>query len=173
MPKGETFNVQVHGLDVLQAKLDSRRFMGPVRQELIERAADAAHKKAREAAKPHPADKGTLGRAIELHFENKGNTARISPPPQVAGLAFTIEEGRRPGGRPPYRKLKAWMISHNIIPEGKGTSAQVQALRSDIRHHGTKGVHFMQQAAELADHTMKQRIPPTERAIKTKWDGPR
>ena len=163
------FEVDVVGLDALRLRLRERRFLSPTRDFLRE-LGRVAQKTAQRAAKPHPADKGTLGRSILLDFALDGSSARVAPAPRIAGIAFTIEEGRRPGRRPPYGPIKRWMISHGIIPAGRGTSKQVQELREEIKAHGTRGVHFMAQAEKAIDKAMHDGIPKTEQEIRALWD---
>jgi len=163
------FEVQVVGLDQLRLRLREGRLLAPTRSFLQE-LGRVGQKTAQRAARPHPADKGTLGRAILLDFALDGSSARVAPAPSVRGIAFTIEEGRRPGRRPPYGPIKRWMISHGIIPEGRGTSKQVQAVREEIKAQGTRGVHFMAQAREAVDKAMHSGIPKTEQEIRALWD---
>ena len=163
------FEVQFVGLEALRARLRDKHFLKPTRTFLHE-LGRVGQKTAQRAAKPHPADKGTLGRAILLDFALDGSSARVSPAPRIAGIAFTIEEGRRPGRRPPYGPIKRWMISHGIIPAGRGTSKQVQAVREEIKAQGTRGVHFMAQAEKAVNKAMHDGIPKTEQEIKALWD---
>jgi len=163
------FEVDVLGLDALRLRLREKRFLSPTR-DFLKELGRVAQKTAQRAAKPHPADKGTLGRAILLDFALDGSSARVAPAPRYAGIAFTIEEGRSPGRRPPYGPIKRWMISHGIIPEGRGTSEQVQELREEIKAHGTRGVHFMAQAEETTEKAMHEGIPKTEQEIRALWD---
>jgi len=163
------FEVEVFGLDALRLKLRDGRLLQPTRAFLGElgRVGQAT---AQRASKPHPADKGTLGRGILLDIALNGWSARVAPASSIAGIAFTVEEGRRPGRRPPYGPIKRWLISHGIIPEGRGTSKRVQEVREEIKLHGTRGVHFMAQAKETVEKAMRTGVPKTEQEIKTLWD---
>ena len=163
------FEVQFVGLEALRARLRDKHFLKPTRTFLHE-LGRVGQKTAQRAAKPHPADKGTLGRAILLDFALDGSSARVAPAPRYAGIAFTIEEGRRPGRRPPYGPIKRWMISHGIIPAGRGTSKRVQEIREEIKARGTRGVHFMAQAEKAVDKAMHDGIPKTEQEIRALWD---
>jgi hypothetical protein len=172
MPQSKTqFEVEIIGLDALRMKLREGRFLSPTR-DFLKELGRVAQKTAQRAAKPHPADKGTLGRAILLDFALDGSSARVAPAPAYRGIAFTIEEGRRPGRRPPHGPIKRWMISHGIIPEGrgKGISQRVKDLREEIKLHGTRGVHFMAQAEKAVNKAMHEGIPKTEQEIKALWD---
>ena len=164
------FEAEVSGVDVLRERLRNPRFLFQSTRHLIEGAGIAARKTAQRAAKPHPADKGTLGRAVRLEVSPNGLQATVDIARSVSGIAFTIEEGRRPGRRPPYGPIKRWMISHGIISAGRGTSKQVQALREDVKARGTRGVHFMAQARDVANTVLRQGVPKTEQEIKALWD---
>ena len=163
------FMVQVVGLDALRLKLREGRLLKPSRSFLQE-LGRVGQKTAQRAAKPHPADKGTLGRAILLDFALDGSSARVAPAPRIAGIAFTIEEGRRPGRRPPYGPIKRWMISHGIISGARGDSKKVRYMQEDIKLRGTRGIHFMQQAEDMANKVLKGNVPRTEKEIKALWD---
>lgn len=158
MARGRTFDVEVRGLDELRRRLESRRLLSPVRKEIIEEAGKAGKAKAIEAAKPHAADKGSLGRAVRLRVEDGGNKAIVDVAPQVAGIAFVIEEGRRPGRAPPLRVLKAWADSHGI-------PTPPRELQQAIRAQGTRGIHFMRQAQEEAEKVVRGQVPAAERGV--------
>jgi len=136
----KTFEVEVHGLDVLKAKLDSKRFLGPVREELIAHAAKVGTKVAEEKSKGQRGTKGFKGR-IETTFDSNGLVAHVFPQRSIGGIPFVIEEGRRPGRRPPYRGIKKWL-------GGSASRDAIEGVRRDIMAHGTKGVHYMAQAQE-------------------------
>lgn len=165
------FDIEVTGGDkIAQALRDRTLFMAPVERRMIRAAGVAGEKTARRAAKPHAQDKGTLGRAVRLDFRDSGETAVVDIARSVVGIAQTIEEGRRPGRRPPYRAIKAWAESHGVIPVGRGNSRHVQELREKIARSGTRGVHFMREAAEVADRVIHDGIPPAETDIATLWE---
>lgn len=157
-----TFSVQVTGIDELRLRLNSKRLLGPVRKELIEGAARVAQRTAQRAAKPHAADKGTLGR--HLHIERDGPlTLAMRPTRRIVGIANVIEGGRRPGKAPPLRAIKAWAVAHGI-------PTAPRELQKTIRARGTRGVHFMQQAQDAADKAVKAGIPITEREIEAAFN---
>ena len=164
------FEVEVSGADALGEMLRSKAFLSSPTRRLIEYAGRAAWRTAQRAAKPHPADKGTIGRAIRFDILPGGMAARVDIARGVTSIALTIEEGRRPGRRPPYGPIKRWMISHGIIPEGRGTSKQIQEMREEIKAQGTRGVHFMQQAEVIANKVLEGDVPRTEQEIKALWD---
>jgi hypothetical protein len=163
--------VRVDGADQLRHALREKAFLWPpVRRKLIAGAGQAAHKTSQRAAKPHAADKGTLGRNILLEFEDKGLTARVFPARRITGLAVTIEEGRRPGRRPPYGGIKAWMLSHGLISGGRGDSKLIQMMRERIRQSGTRGVGYMAEGAKAAEKVLQQGVPQTEAEVRALWE---
>ena len=163
------FEVQFVGLEALRARLRDKHFLKPTRTFLHE-LGRVGQKTAQRAAKPHPADKGTLGRAILLDFALDGSSARVAPASRYAGIAFTIEEGRSPGRRPPYGPIKRWMISHGIITGARGEGKRVREVQEEIKLHGTRGVHFMAQAEQAVNKAMHDGIPKTEQEIRALWD---
>lgn len=166
---GQTFTVRTEGLDLLHQRLDSRRLLRPTK-DFIERAGTAAHRTAQRAAKPHPGDKGTLGRAITIEFSDGGKTATVAPIKRIMGIANTIEEGRRPGRRPPYKPIKMWLSRHGAAVDVRGGSKIVRQVRDTIRAEGTKGVHFMAQAEEVAQRALRDGVPETEHDIRNMWE---
>ena len=131
------------GLEKLQQKL--KRALEPVEQALAN-LADFVRGEAERQAKPHAADKGTLGRAVKVSFSGAGValSATVAPPRATMGLAYTIEEGRRPGKQPPSASIGRWAKAHGIA-----TNAWV--LVKLIKERGTKGIHFMAGAAEAGE----------------------
>ncbi len=166
---GVHFVVDVRGLDQLHARLQPGRLLQPTKR-FIHDLAEMAQRTAQRAAKPHPADKGTLGRAISIEFDSSGDVAKVSPARNIAGIAFTIEEGRRPGRRPPYTPIKRWLLSHGIISGARGESRKIQFIREEIKMRGTRGVHFMAQAAEVTQRALREGIPRTEAEIHAAWE---
>jgi len=165
----KTLTVEAHGLPALHAKLRDGRLFKPT-SDFLGDLGRTGQKTAQRASKPHPADKGTLGRFVLLDIDK--DKARVHMAGSIANVAFTIEEGRRPGRRPPYTPIKKWAIAHGIIPDAKGNSAAVKELREDIKNRGTQGIHFMLQAQETVDKALHTGIPKTEHEIKKIWDRP-
>ncbi|KPJ64877.1 hypothetical protein AMK68_00135 [candidate division KD3-62 bacterium DG_56] len=163
MPASTT-TVQVRGLDALHQRLQSGYLFKPVKSRLIEGAGKAAHKTAQRASKGQ-AGRGTLGRQIHVDFLHRGLVARVRPTQRVAGIAFTIEYGRRPGKRPPYRALKQWA-------QRAGIPTPVRALQEEIKMRGTKGVGYMKAAEEAANEVIRTGIRHTEAEIKALWNRP-
>jgi len=163
--------VKVEGMDLFRQRLDSRRLLRPTR-DYIEQVGKAAHRTAQRAAKPHAADKGTLGRYITVEISDGGKTATVAPIRRIVGVAQTIEEGRRPGRRPPYTPIKRWMLSHGLISGAPGESNLVRVMQGRIKSVGTKGVYFMRTASEAAEKALKDGLPETEEQIRKLWDRP-
>lgn len=150
-------------------KLQNDIGLGPGR-EMVKSVGLVTQRTAQRAAKPHAADKGTLGQRLLMTISDGGLTATVEPHASIAGLAFTINYGRRSGKRPPYGPIKRWLESHGYIPLGKGNSKFVQAVRDDIRARGTRGVLFMETAIKAMESTLKGEIPKTEREIQAAWE---
>lgn len=164
--------VITRGFDKVAARMNRSLWAEPATRHLLQGAGRVVQKTAQRAAKPHSGDKGTLGRAIILEVSSVYLEATVAPTRSVMGVAYTIEHGRRPGRRPPYRPIKAWMISHGLVTGARGDSKKVQQMRERMRLVGTKGVGFMEAGAVAGDQALKQGIPATEREIKTLWDRP-
>ena len=171
MAVSKQLTVRVVGLDALRLKLREGTVFTPARSFLKD-LARVGQKTAQRAAKPHPVDKGTLGKAILLDFALDGKSARIMPARSIIGLANVLEAGRRPGKRPPYGPIKRWMLSHGIITGVRGDGKKVQAMREDIKAHGTRGIYFMEAAQESINLAVRFGIPKTEREIKAIWNRP-
>jgi hypothetical protein len=167
--QSKQLTVSVVGLDALRLKLREGTVFTPARS-FLKGLGRVGQKTAQRAAKPHPADKGSLGRAILLDFALDGSSARIKPARSIIGIANTLEGGRRPGKRPPYGPIKRWMISHGIITGARGEGKKVQEMREDIKAKGTRGIYFMQAAQDAVNLAMHAGIPKTERGIKALWD---
>lgn len=165
---GQTFGVEVHGLQALQAKLRDGRLLKPTK-EFIEDLGKTARKTAQHESLGRGGKKG-FGKFIFLDIEQGGNLARVSVKGSVAGIANTVEEGRRPGRRPPYTPIKKWAIAAGIVPDAKGNSAAVKQLRENIKDRGTEGVHFMRKAQEVTDDALRHGVPKTENEIRKLWD---
>lgn len=134
----------------------------PVKKDLIEPAAKAGKKEADEKSKGRYGRKG-LGRRTHIRFEQDGMLARVAVDSQISGIAWAMEEGRRPGRRPPYRPIKAWK-------EATPITMTVRELQESIKVHGTQGLHYMRDAAQVADDTLRGRVAPTERALEHQWN---
>ncbi len=138
-----TVKVDVTGVEKLQAKL--QRALDPVERGLAH-LADYIREEAKRRAKPHPWNKGTLGNAIKVSFQGSGIalSATVAPPKATLGIAYTIEEGRRPGKPPPLKAIKRWADAGGIL-------TNPWLLREHIKEFGTKGIHFMAGAAEAGE----------------------
>lgn len=163
------FAVELKGLDQLHERLKPGRLLAPTKV-FIRQLAETAQRTAQRAAKPHSADKGTIGRQLLLEYSSDGQVARLYPNQRIANIAQTIEEGRKPGKRPPYGPIKRWAIAHGFVPNAKGNSKMVHQIREEIMHAGTRGVHFMKTAQDTTEQAMRTGIPQTENEIHAAWE---
>lgn len=133
------FVVEVEGVESLVRKLE--RVPTAVRP-MLEEAAKFAHGKAKEYAKPHPVDKGTIADKVKFKIAPGAVPleAFVFPAKQVMGIALTLEEGRRPGKRPPAATIERWARRHGIAENG-------WVLAQRIAQRGTKGVKMFERAA--------------------------
>ena len=157
----KTFEVEVRGLDVLRAKLSQGRIFGPVKEEIIKRAAKEGQETAEEESKGRFGTKGFKGR-MATTFEQDGLIARVQPHGNVRGIAGVVEVGRRPGKAPPLRALKSWAARAGIT--------DIRDLQARIRAGGTRGVGFMEAGSKAADKAINSGVPRAEREIKGQWN---
>jgi hypothetical protein len=153
--------VQVQGMEKLQAKL--KQALEPV-EEGLAKLADYIRGEAKTRAKPHAADKGTLGNVIKVSFAGKGMalSATVAPPKSVVGIALSVEEGRRPGRPPPVRAIGRWAKAHGI-------ATKPWLLAQDIKRRGTKGIHFMAGAAEAGEKKAHDLCKSAALKIEQNW----
>lgn len=164
MARAPAFSARLEGLDTLRQRLRPGYLLKPVRKNLIESAGNAARKTAQRAAKGQ-AGTGRLGRHILVDFQDKGMTAVVMPTRTIAGIAFVINYGRRPGRRPPYRALKRWA-------DRAGIPTKIRDLQEDIKLRGTKGLEYMEAAENAANIVLRTGIPATDREIRALWKRP-
>jgi hypothetical protein len=156
-----TFDVEVRGLDVLRAKLQTGRIFGPVKQEIIQRAAKEGQETAEEESKGRFGTKGFKGR-MATTFEQGGLIARVQPHGNVRGIARVVEFGRKPGRAPPIRTLKPWAARAGIT--------DIRDLQARIRAGGTRGVGFMEAGSKAADKAIRSGVPRAEREIEADFN---
>jgi hypothetical protein len=156
--------VEVQGLVELRRKLD--RATEPV-GDLIREAGEFAQKKTAEYAKPHPADKGTLGQGITLAL--KGTPipleAYVRPNRRIAGIAATVEEGRPPGKRPSVDAIERWAWAHGYLARGK----RGWKLAQQIAERGTKGVKMFERAAVDTERKIAELVGNAAKAIEARF----
>jgi hypothetical protein len=155
--------VEVQGVEKLKAKLG--RALEPI-EEGLGKLAQYIREEAKRRAKPHSWNKGTLGNAIKVSFAGKGMTlsATVAPPKAVMGIAYTIEEGRRPGRPPPVRAIKRWA-------DAGGIKTKPWLLVQDIKRRGTRGIHFMAGAAEAGEKKAHELCKTAAAAIERKFSS--
>ncbi len=161
------FSVSVRGHKKIARELGE--VMDPVRdgvKDLIE----FMEEEAEGFAKPHPGDTGKLAQAVKSELAPPGRppggkvflaTGRGSG--SASGLARTIEEGRRPGGKmPPVRGVKRWMRGH-------GMRGNPFRLARAMQQKGTEGVKFMERAAEKGEKEARRILKDVAAEIERKW----
>jgi len=159
--------IEVQGIEKLKAKLG--RALGPVEMGLTQ-LAQYIHNEVRRRAKPHAADKGTLGNATKVEFAGKGMSlsAKVYFPSdnmgarRTQGIAMTVEEGRSPGTPPPVKAIKRWAVAHGI-------TTNPWLLAQLIGKKGTKGIHFMAGAAEAGEKKAHELCKSAAVAIERKF----
>jgi len=134
------------------------KLKGPIRpwvKGFILRGRNTARKKSH----PHPGDTEMLANAIG---------SRVSPGemPESARIftnlpeAVRIDQGRLPGGRRLSGfAVKEWAARHGI-PKSQGW-----ILAKQFQTRGTKGVHFMEQAAEHLVEILPEELAKATREI--------
>jgi hypothetical protein len=153
-------SVEVEGVQRLTRKLE--HVLDPLQPELVVlvRGIEA---KAREFAKPHAVDKGTLGYTVKSEIAPQGRAlyelARVYT---RSGIAQTVEEGRRPGKPPPVKAIARWAVLH-------GVSTKAWHLVQDIRQRGTRGVFFMSRAAEWGEREVERTMRNIALEIRRRW----
>lgn len=158
-----TLIVEVQGLDKLVGKLG--HVTDPV-GTLVKTAAEFAHKKVKEYAKPHPVDKGTLAAGMQFELAGQGTSlhARVFPAKAIGGIALTVEEGRRGGKPPPIASIERWGVAHDFIVKGQGYQ-----LQQKIRAAGTKGVKMFERAAKETDKALPGMVEATKKKVEQDW----
>jgi hypothetical protein len=162
----KTFDVELRGMDVLRQRLDTRRILGPVKEEMI----DESSKKGLETAIREfkgRAGTGGIARTVRRALEQDGLIARIDVPSAVARKALSIEEGRPPGKNVPYTPLTAWAGRAGMQTDRQS----IRELRARIKGSGTPGLHAMEKAKDVAEHTLHSRQPQTERRIERDFNA--
>lgn len=165
---GQSVSVTVIGGETIAAQL--RAVPSSVRP-LFESAAKFGREEMAKRAKPHPADKGTLAEAVTYELSGGGVAlhARVGiigrghgMRSSLGGLAPTVNYGRRPGRPPSIKRIKAFLKSH-----GYDMNPRVKQMM--IARGGTKGVLFLEGAAEALGKKLPELIREMEREIEAKW----
>jgi hypothetical protein len=161
-PSGIT--VTVEGLDALKRKLGGAT--EPI-GGIVREAGIFAREKTAQYAKPHAADKGTLGAGITLKLGAGAVPleATIAPNSRIAGIAATVEEGRPPGKRPSVDRIERWAWAHGYLPRG----SRGWKLAQQIAQRGTKGVKMFEHAAKDTEGKLKELIGKAAREIETRF----
>lgn len=160
--------VTVQGADELRIKLG--RTLQPVEKAIAELAA-YVNTEAKRRAKPHAADKGTLGNVIATSLSGGGANikAEVYVPYEshVQGIAWSIEEGRPPDKRPSLARIAVWAFRHGYL--ANDDLAGVYRLAQRIKSQGTKGVYFMRDAAEAGTKKAQETMANLKIQIEEMW----
>jgi len=152
-----SITVTVKGLEELQRKLADtpkplKRMMFRVRGHLL--------KAAKEGAKPHPGDKGTLANTIKGSVTGTG-VALTSRTFTSNPIAQDVEKGRS-GSHMGVGQAILFKKRH------PGVSLTVRQL---IKLRKTRGVHFMEKAAEDTAAKLPEFIRNTEAQIEREFNS--
>ena len=159
-------SIDVRGAAKIRRELDE--VMDPIRPaigEIVEFIEDAAE----GFAKPHPGDTGKLAQAIKSSLAPVGRplSGKVflgsgKGSGSASGLAATIEVGRSPGKMPPVRGVKRWMGKH-------GMHGNPFRLAKAMQRKGTKGVKFMERAAEKGEEEAPRILDKAAAEIERNW----
>lgn len=153
--------VKVFGSEELHFKL-TEGVPKPVKRMMFH-IRGAALKAAKEEAKPHAVDKGTLANSIKgaartARIENLSARIWTNLP-----VAVQAEEGRKPGNPPSLAATKRWAKRHGI-------STHPAMLRKQMKKRGTRGIHFMEKAGDKTRGRLSEFIAEAEAGIKAEWN---
>jgi hypothetical protein len=161
---GSGIVVTIEGVEALQRKLHGAT--EPI-GGIVREAGQFARDKTAQYAKPHAADKGTLGQGITLKL-SAGVVpleAVIAPNSRIAGIAQTVEEGRPPGHRPSVARIERWAWAHGYLPR----TSRGWKLAQKIAREGTKGVFMFRHGAKDTEAKIKELVGKAARAIERKF----
>jgi hypothetical protein len=161
---GSGIVVTVEGVEALQRKLHGAT--EPI-GGIVREAGQFARDKTAQYAKPHAADKGTLGQGITLKL-SAGVVpleAVIAPNRRIMGIAVTVEEGRRPGKAPPTKAIGRWAKAHGYL----NPPMTAWLLAQKIKREGTKGVFMFRHGAKDTEGKIKELVAKAANAIERKF----
>lgn len=147
------------GVEVDSSKILAKLAPSLYRRAVADAIAGAATVAERTAKGAAPKDMGALRRSIthEIH----PLSARVY---STLAYAQAVEEGRRPGARPPPPEvLLGWMARHGM----DGVSPYV--LARAIGRRGTKGRWFMRAGVQAANAALPRLLGLAARAIQREW----
>lgn len=106
---------------------------------LLQHVASYLRERGRVYARPHPADRGTLGEAITV--EQRGPLAFSTGIHRRMQIAWTVHDGNPPGSRYSWRRIDQWRRSHGI-------TTPLHRLVRTMEQRGTKGIRFLDRAQD-------------------------
>jgi len=152
-------------------KLGKKRQRVPLAaRPMFEAAAQYGQARMKIHAKPHPADKGTLAEGVEIELSAGGAplSAKVGfvsgggVRSSLANLAATVNYGRGPGKPPSLQAVRRWLESH-------GYAANPRDVQKAIAASGTKGVLFVERAADELDKRIPELIEEAIEEIEKGW----
>jgi hypothetical protein len=161
---GSGITITVEGVEALKKKL------GGVTEPIggiVREAGIFAREKTATYAKPHAADKGTLGQGITLKLGAGAVPldATIAPNSRIMGIAVTVEQGRPPGKRPNVDAIERWAWAHGYLPR----ASRGWKLAQQIAKTGTKGVKMFEHAAKDTEAKVKELVSHAVSTIEKRW----
>lgn len=161
--------VEVRGVQELQRKLAQ---VPADAVSFLEEATVFAERVAEAGTKPHPGDLGKLAHGNTIRSELVGKPApREGRVFTHSTVAIEVHEGRKPGRPPPVKAIKRWAGRHNITSSTKGgdqTKAAFRIARA-IGRKGSKGVPYMEKAAEETQAKLPELVRQAERRVESRW----
>jgi hypothetical protein len=154
-------DLQVKGIKELEEK------MGHVLEPAKTMISDLARYIQAEAdkfAKPHPADKGTLGKTVKMTL-GPGPIPLWAEVWTKSGIAPTVEVGRLGGKPPPIKRIETWARAHGYL----GANESGYDIWFQIKQKGTKGIYFMKQAEEAGREKAGDMLVKLARTIEGHW----
>ena len=129
-------------------------------------------------------DAGHRGRTIAMEnlkggTEQAGYSMRFDAEPLTAKVysvmpshrAMSIEEGRKPGGNPPYMQIARWTTGRRYLSSrrtlSRGEQETVDRVISNIKAGGVKPKHFIKNAAD----SLKKELPKMLEVVASKIKG--
>ena len=128
-------------------------------RQINSRAALRGQREARENAWQFR-DTGALAGSIQAQVEELNAVVQVPMNQPTAAYALVMEEGRRPGARPPPpQALQGWMRRHGVPVEMAFVVAQNIGIR------GIRGRHYMQRAFDSLQQQLPQIIAEVMRGL--------
>lgn len=168
----KTFDVTV--TTNIPQKITQLLKLAPPKKHVIAYAATQGRETAERESKGRHGTKGFRGR-METTFEQDDLVARIRPQRAIAGIAFTVSQGRRPGRGISLKAFAPWAGRAGIQvyrTEGRRRyTAEYVNIRELIKARGTTPVPYMEHGEEAANKAIRDGIPKAEREMERDWNA--